>query len=69
MLDRFSIPTLRGFTAQESGAKKASKEKAHETTLDAFEPSEANLEVLSNLGRMPRPWILWDLIPAKRDTL
>jgi hypothetical protein len=69
MLDRFSTPTLRGFTAHESGAKKASTDKAQETTQDAFEPSEANLEVLSNLGRMPRPWILWDLIRAKRDTL
>jgi hypothetical protein len=65
----FKTPTLPGFTATELIDKKVRPEDTEKTAENAVEPENIEFEVISNLGRMPRPWILWDLIRTKRDTI
>jgi hypothetical protein len=48
--------------------------KASANQVKATSDSQANalnheINMVSNLGRMPRPWILWDLLRSKKETL
>jgi hypothetical protein len=67
MSNQFNTPTLQGFATLGLGAEKANIETARKSVQAAIEPKSTEFEVISNLGRMPRPWILWELIRAKRE--
>ena len=68
MLNTTNSRNFRDLFAPDLGAEKATNKATQKSVVVAVAPEYSEFAVISNLGRMPRPWIIWDLIGRKSDT-
>jgi len=62
MLNTNNTLTADASCRLESGAEKTDFEQAQASEKSTCNPVKPEIEVISNQGRMPRPWIFWELL-------